>query len=302
MQDELAFRPDRRMGLIFHLTTLGFFALTGFAGLWLSNRASVGPAYLLYLLITLAAATAAPLIIYRIYALQTALYTLEREGIILRWGLRVETIPIDEVLWIHPAGELTVTLPRPWLFFPGALLAKRRIPGDGTVEYLASETGRLLYIATEQGGYAISPADPERFLLAYQRLTEMGSLVPAKSRSIYPAFLLLQVWTTLPARILLAACFALSLALFLWVSLSIPALSEVHLGFRVDGTPGDLVPAERLVLLPLLNFSFLLVGVLFGLFFFRREDSRPISYLIWSADILTALLFLLAVFFILQVG
>ena len=138
MQDELAFRPERRMGLIFHLYGLVILALVVIASLWQASQASISPAFILYLLPALAAAAAVPLLAYRVYALQTAVYTLEREGLRLRWGLRSEVIPIHDVLWIHPADQLSASLPHPRIYLPGAMLGKRHIPGDGIVEYLAS--------------------------------------------------------------------------------------------------------------------------------------------------------------------
>ena len=302
MQQSFAFKPDKRMGLIFHLSSIAVFTLVGAASLWYAEQASISPVPAVVLLPVLFIAAAIVMLAYRIYALRTAEYTLEREGLHLRWGLRIETIPIDRVLWIHPADELSVSIPRPRFYLPGAMLGKRQIPGDGVVEYLASDPRSLLFIATEQGGYVISPADPAGFMLAYQRLTEMGSLQPLSARSVYPAFLLSNIWTNIPARLLLAGCILLSLVLFTWVSVAISAHKEIHLGFYVDGSPGDLVPAGRLMLLPLLNFFYLLIGILLGTFFFRKPSTRSFSYLLWSSNAITALLFMLALFSILQVS
>jgi hypothetical protein len=283
MQEAFAFKPDQRMGLIFHLSSIGLFTLAGAASLGYADQASISPVPAIVLIPFLVIAIALVLLAYRIYALQTAQYTLEREGIQLRWGLRTETIPIDKVLWIHPADDLTIALPRPRIYLPGAMLGKRHIPGDGVVEYLASDPKNLLFIATEEGGFAISPSEPASFLLVYHRFTEMGSLEPLAARSVYPAFLLQELWSNVPARTLLICCI-------------------VHLGFFVNGSPGDLVPAARLMLLPLLNFFYLLIGILLGLFFFRKRDTQPFSYLLWSSNAITTLLFLLAVYSILQVS
>jgi hypothetical protein len=90
------------------------------------------------------------------------------------------------------------------------------------------------------------------------------------------------------------------LALLVWVSLAIQGRGELHLGFQPDGSPGDIVPAVRLMLLPILNSSFFLVTLFLGMFFFRHEESRPMAYVIWLSSAVTNLLFLLAVFFILK--
>jgi hypothetical protein len=82
--------------------------------------------------------------------------------------------------------------------------------------------------------------------------------------------------------------------------LSVPSRTSIHLGFQPDGSPGDVVPAVRLFLLPILNSFFLLIDLFLGLFLFRSEDSRVLAYLLWAGGILTPVLFLVGVFFILQ--
>ena len=302
MQDEFAFRPDRRMGLIFHIAASLLFALASLLGLWQASQASIGLMFMLYLLPVLAAVIIVPILAYRVYALQTAVYILEREGIRVHWGLRSEDIPMDDVLWVHPADELSAPLPLPVLRWPGSVLGKRHLAGGGKVEFLAGNLRDMLYIATPSGGIVISPAAPDRFLETFQRFTEMGSLSPLPARSVYPAFLLARVWSSRLARVLLLTCVLLGLALLVWVSLSIQGRSEMHLGFQPDGSPGDLVPAVRLMLLPILNSFFFLVALFLGMLFFRREDSRPMAYILWMVSVLTSLLFLLAVYFILKSG
>lgn len=302
MQDEFAFRPDRRMGLIFHIAGILLFTLASLFGLWQASQASIGMLFMLYLLPVLAAVIIVPVLAYRVYALQTAVYILEREGIRVRWGLRSEDIPMDDVQWMHPAAELSAPLPMPALRMPGAVLGKRRLPGGGEVEYLAGNFRDMVYIATPGGGIVISPAAPDRFLETFERFTEMGSLSPLPARSVYPTFLLARVWSSRLARVLLLTCVTLGLALLVWVSLSIQGRSEVHLGFQPDGSPGDLVPAVQLMLLPILNSFFFLVALFLGMLFFRREDSRPIAYVLWLNSTLTNLLFLMAVYFILKSG
>jgi len=302
MQDEFAFRPDRRMGLIFHIAGSLLFTLASLFGLWQASQASIGLMFMLYLLPALASVIIVPILVYRVYALQSAVYILQREGIRVRWGLRSEDIPMDDVLWVHPAAELSAPLPLPALRWPGAVLGKRHLAGGGEVEFLAGNFRDMLYIATPGGGMVISPVAPDRFLETFQRFTEMGSLTPLPARSVYPAFLLARVWSAKLARGLLLTCVLLGLALLVWVSLSIQGRSQLHLGFRPDGSPGDLVPAVRLMLLPILNSFFFLVALFLGMLFFRRDDSRPLAYILWLGSALTNLIFLLAVFFILKSG
>jgi len=302
MNETFTFLPDRLRGRIFHLVALSVSGLVGLVGVWQAMHANIGPVFLLYLLPALVALGTIPALGYRYYDLLNSSYILEREGVRLHWGLRVEDIPIENVLWVRPASELGTSLPLPRLRWPGAVVGTRMLAGAGEVEFMASQTRNLVVIATPGRGYAISPADPEGFLLAFQRCTEMGSLVPLAPRSIYPTYLLGRVWRSRLARLQLLAGAGLSLALLIWVSLAVPGRSQVHLGFDPSGASGDMAPAVRLLLLPILNTSFYLFDLLLGLFFFRREESQAYSYLLWGSGAFTALLFLLATGFILRSG
>jgi PH (Pleckstrin Homology) domain-containing protein len=310
VSSDYVFTPPRSLGLIIQGgLILALAAAAGF-GLWQASRATIGPQFLLYLSLSLLVVALIPALVYRFYALRGAAYALERDGIRLRWGLRSEVIPMDAILSVRPWSELTRPLPLPLLRWPGGVLGVRRLSSGEEVEYLASRWKDLVLISTRRRIFVISPADSEGFIYTFQRLTELGSLTPLKARSVYPTFLLARVWEARPARILLLSGLALSLVLLGWVSLAVPSREQVYLGFHPANRARDLVPALRLLLLPVLNSMIFLLDFLLGLFFFRREEppaglhvSGPaLAYLVWSGAAITPLLFLIAVFFILQAG
>jgi hypothetical protein len=55
------------------------------------------------------------------------------------------------------------------------------------------------------------------------------------------------------------------------------------------------------MLLPILNTLYFGVNLSLGLFFYRREESHPLAYLLWSNTILVSALFIIAVHFILNI-
>lgn len=320
MDEEFVFAPERRGGYIFQLGAGLVFALAGLFGIYQASSARIGPAFLLALIPILAAATAIPLLAYRFYGLRTARYVLEREGLRLRWGLRMEEIPIENILWVHRLEDLHVPLPLPRLRWPGALVGVRRLPGGGKgsaasrellpggeVDFLAAGARNLVLVATPQGVYAISPAQPEAFLAAFQRCTEMGSLSARPPRSVYPTFLLSRVWSSRLARALTLSGAGMSLLLLAWTSLAIPGREQVILGlqpgFGFGAIPGGYaVPALQLLLLPLVNLLFFGIDFFLGLFFFRKPESQPLAYLLWGSSALTGVGFLAAAWFILSVS
>jgi len=285
--------------MIIHGAGLLVLAAAGTFGLWRASQAESGPAFLVYLFVALAAIAVIPGTIYRIFALQRARYILARDGISIYWGLRHEEIPINKVSWVGPA-EGEKSLSKPWVRLPGAVLGVKPQADGKLVEFLAGRGTRLVMIATAERNYAISPTDEAEFMRTYRRLAEYGSLAPIESKSDYPTFLLSRSWADRPARILLVASAILALGLIAWVSLSIPGHPMISLRLSPDGSPVELVPGIRLLLLAVLNTFFFFADLLLGLLFYRRLDTKSLGYLMWTSSILTSLLFAGAVYFILR--
>jgi hypothetical protein len=302
MREEIEFLPPRRFGMLLQTIIAVVLLIGGLFGVWRALQTDIGIAMLLYLLPSLLVLGAVPILAYHVYALSNANYKIERDGIRLRWGLRLVDIPITTIQWVHPTDQLDIRLPLPLIRWPGAVMGVRHVPGEGQVEYLASRTRNLILIATPERAYAISPKNPAEFMHTYQRCTEMGSFTPIAARSVYPTLFISQVWSAFPARIVLLTGAFLSLSLFLWVSLSIPSQPQIHLRFLPDGSPGYLVPAIRLLLLPFPNTFIFLTNLFIGMYFFRNESNQHLAYLLWGSSAVTSSLFLVAVYFILGAG
>jgi hypothetical protein len=268
--------------------------------LWQASLAESGPTFLVYLLGALLAIAFIPGLIYRMYALLQARYTLARDGISLYWGLRREEIPINSVNWLGSAEQNGMVLRKPFLRIPGAVLGVQTQADGKPVEFLAARDTNLVMIVTPDRVFAISPADTAEFLSTYRKLAEYGSLAPIQSISDYPTFLLSRSWADRPARVLLITSAFLALGLILWVSLSIPNHPQISLRLNTGSSPVELVPGIRLLLLPVLNTFFFIIDLLLGLFFYRRTDTKSLAYLMWVSSALTSLLFFGAVYFILQ--
>jgi hypothetical protein len=291
------FPPPKRNGLLLHSILLLILILVSGWGFLDFSRASVGPAFVVYLLVGLAAFVPIPVLGYRAYALLHARYVLNRDSLGLHWGLRDEHVPLTDIEWVRPVRDLTHPLRLPPMPLPGAVLGLRRHPDLGVVEFMASEGKDLLLVATAKRVYAISPANPAEFTQTFAKLVEMGSLTPAAPKSIYPSFIVVQAWESGLVRYLWLAALFLNIGLFAWVSFLIPSFAQVALGFRPDHTP-DTVPSVQLIILPLVSAFLALTGWLAGLFFYRWEKQRVLSVLIWASSALTSLLFLIAVLFI----
>jgi hypothetical protein len=312
--NKYSFAPPRRLGMTLHaVAILILAAITGF-GFWKLLQTSIGPLFVIDLLLSLFSTSLIPLFIYRLYALWGAYYVIERDGVHLHWGLRAEDIPMKSIQWVYTSTEVQQLTgrrpPLPWMRLPGALLGVRHLISSPPLEYLASSTAHLVLISTPERIYAVSPNDPKAFQLVYQRFNELGSLVPIPARSVYPSFLIEEVWRNRPARYILAVDLLLNILLVGWVSLVIPTRTEVILGIFAE----EPSPSVHLLLLPIINGLFFLFSLLLGLFFYRRSSltasaqgtrvwsllvpGKVLAFVLWGSNILASLLFFGAMLFI----
>jgi hypothetical protein len=293
------FPPNKRNGLIFHGIVLAVFLAISAFGFINIARTDVGPNFVLFLLVGLIAFAPVPIFGYRAYALVRAEYILDRDSLEIRWGLRDEDIPLSDIEWIRSLNDLTHPLGTPPMSMPGAILGLRRHIDLGVVEFIASDKKNILLVATAKRVYAISPSRPGEFTQTFARATELGSLVPAQAKSVYPSFIVAQAWDNGIVRYLWLATLFLNLGLFVWVGLLIPSLTNVALGVAPDQSVTP-VPSVQLIIVPLISTLMALIGWSAGLYFYRRKKQRVLSFIVWASSLLTSLLFLAAVFFIIN--
>jgi hypothetical protein len=293
------FIPPRRRGLITHSAAAAALALFSAGCLAAGLAQEVGGNFAVLMTLSLAFFLPLPFFLYRTYSLLRATYAVERDGLRLRWGLRAEDIPLPDIEWVRPASELGYSLPLPLLHWPGAIRGVVNVRDLGAVEFMASDTRTLLLVATPAKIFAISPEDQSGFLKAFRRTIEMGSLQPLPSLSIQPTAYLVRIWRDEPARIMLIAGLVVVAVLFVSVSLAVPGRQSVSLGFAPSGEPLPPVPANQLLLLPVLAAFCYVIDLVAGFFFYRRPDWLPIAYLLWGTGVAAPALLLVAAFLLL---
>jgi Bacterial PH domain len=292
------FPPPKQRGLLIHgfiLFTLTVVVVVGFIQL---TSADVGPAFLIWLLVALAAFVPIPFFAYRIFALYRGSYEIDRDSLAIRWGLRVEDIPLSDIEWMRPAEDLTNPLRLPAFPLPGALLGIRRHPDLGSVEFIASDAKKLLIVATAKRVFVISPENPAGLTQTFARATEMGSLAPSEAKSVYPSFIVSQAWESGIARYLWLSALFLNIGLFIWASLIIPTTPLVALGVQASGGTIETVPSSQLIIFPVASLLLAVAGWIAGLYFYRWDRERTLAFIVWGSSTFTSLLFLLAVLFI----
>ncbi len=288
------FRPFRRKGLLLHGGLALVSAAAGGVCFWQLTAQQGRPGFLWLLLLGILLLIPFPLLIYNLYGLLNATYTLERDGLRLRWGLRAEDIPLQEIEWMRNARELGFVLPLPTIRFPGAVLGIRNVEGLGRVEFMASDAGNLLLVATSRCVFVISPADLRAFEKAFRRSMEMGSLSPMTAYSTQPVVFLRQMLADRSVRILLAISAFLLIGLLVVVALQLPGREFVSLGFDSQGLPREAGLAQQLLMLPALGAVVLLVDLIAGMLLYHRWKQHLIAYLLWGSSGLTSILLIFA--------
>lgn len=292
------FPPPKQRGMILHgVFIIILTAITISAFIKLSG-AEVGPIFLISLLIALASFVPIPFFLYRLYSLWRADYYLSRDSLKINWGLRIEDIPLTDIEWIRSADDLTNPVSLPSFPLPGGLLGMRRHPDLGMVEFLASDTKKLLLVATAKRVFVISPEDPTGLAQSFARTTELGSTANVESKSVYPSFAVIQAWESGLARYLWLSGLFLNIGLFIWASLIIPSTPRVALGPQFAGSALETVSSSQLIIFPLASLLLSVAGWIAGLYFHRWEKERILAFIVWGSSTLTSLLFLLSVLFI----
>ena len=292
------FPPAKRLGLIIHAVIILVLAGVCTWGFLNITRAAVGPMFVSYLLAALLAFAPIPFFAYRAYALLRADYYIDRDSLAILWGLRVEDIPLTDIEWIRPASDLSAPLSLPRFRLPGAVIGTRRHADLGLVEFLAADSRKLILVATSKRVFAISPKEMASLVRTFARATELGSLTPAEAKSVYPSFIITQAWENPFARFLWISGLILNLGLFVWVGILIPSLTQIPIGFNSFGAPAEPSSSVRLILLPFISSLMFMIGVFAGLYFYRWELQRPLAFILWLSSTLCAVLFLIAVLFL----
>lgn len=286
---ENEFYPPRTTGILIQGGLI--LALTGAGAYFFYNatQTPTGVNFLLDMLIALVLFAPLPVLGYRLYALMNAVYILRRAGLMIRWGLRREDIPLDSIEWMRPADEVGFRLPLPWLRWPGAIIGRRTVSELGPVEYLSANRKQMILVATPGRVYAVSPDDAKGFMTAFQRVNELGSLEPLDAQSVYPSLFIGRVWEDQVARWLILGSFIVGVITLAGVAIAIAGRDTIP---WVE--PGATAPAERLLLLPVLNGLIWLFNLVFGTFLYRRAgDEHIAAYLLWGTSALTGILLLI---------
>ena len=216
-------------------------------------------------------------------------YHLNRNGLIIQWGLCQKRIPLHHIEEIIP-GEIVKEPIR----FRGFELAGLRM-GRGESDELGriafhttAPLERTLLVLTPEQTYGISPQDPSAFLKAWHDRQALGPTQHwcEEVRRGWP--LSIEVLVDPLCWWLVGSAAVICLALLGYVSLSyagLPTLLPVH--FDNFGQADRIVDKFSLFILPAVGAIALGVNLILGGFIHHRE--KVAAYMLWGSTIVVQL-------------
>ncbi len=227
-------------------------------------------------------------IIYSLWGLLNAHYTMDRNALVIHWGHHVHQIPMlavqsvlsgDEVGYLRMRSFSQLQLQFRW---PGYFRGYGEAEEIGPILFYATEPlARQSIICTEGRAYAISPADREAFLVAFHERLEMGPTQEVAVISQQPSFLHWSLWQdnlalgTLGGSVLLLI---LLIGVLTWRYPYLP--SRITLRETPEGQVLLTAAAGRIFYLALMGTIFLMLNGTLGLWLYRRQ--KIAAYFLWS--------------------
>lgn len=283
------FIPQRRTGILVGGILLLVLAAVSILGLVILGSQQISLAIVIWVAMPLICVPLAILVVYRLYALITVRYRLDREGFYLVWGLANEQTPISAIQRIIPGQSLGAKLnPGFGLWWPGCVAGRRRVSGVGMVEFFSTAgPDQMVVVDLGDKALAISPGDLEAFQQTFLDATRMGSLEPIPSVSRRPDLALTRLWSDQAARWLVPVGLLVWLTLLGYLGFMAPRLpAEVPFGFDALGQPLAYVPPGRLLLLPMIGAISWLGDIFLGAWLFRQKEERRLAYIVWAMPLL----------------
>ncbi len=233
------------------------------------------------------------LIIYRIFTIITTVYTLNRDFLEVKWGLRRDLIPMREIDWVHQSSDFETPLLVGLSTILGSYYGEIDIKGLGKTLFVATSPDQMILIKLSQAYLVISPSEPQDFTQTYKQLAQLGSLQLVQPQSENLRMLWQRVIDDKLAKRFLTGG-AISLGLLIIISVLFVTLHP-----QVVWVSLEVVPSTHLLLLAMLGLLFTLFDTLLGLFLYLQERAgRDVVYLIWLWSILVNLVLTAAVIFI----
>ncbi|MCG3208858.1 MAG: hypothetical protein FOGNACKC_02471 [Anaerolineae bacterium] len=234
--------------------------------------------------------------IYWAIAGLTLRYHLNRNGIVIQWGVAQQFIPFEHIIKIVPGHTLSDLPTFRGVNFIGLRFGRGELPGFRLLRFRSTAlVGHSLLVITDRASYVISPQQPEAFIKAWQARQSLGPTQdwPEGISRRWPFDT--PLFNDALALWLIGLSAALLLVLLGLISLTysaLPAALPIH--FDSLGRADRIAPKLFLFTLPVAGAIVWVVNLVFGGILYRREQIG--AYLLWGSTIVTMICLWVALF------
>jgi hypothetical protein len=259
--------------------------------LWIAAQLPVTVVTFIVVLLALASLPVIALIIYWLFGLNRAVYALDRNLLVIRWGAVQQIVPMASIHQVLHGSEIAGRIRHfrggRW---PGLWVGQAKVSGLGPVLfYAAGGLDQLLVIVTPGLAYAITPADLAGFVEAFDQRQKMGPTQSVEQASIRPDLYDWPLWTDRLALGLVGLAVMACLLLFGYTCLRFPELpSRVALHYDAMGAPDRFGLRQQVFTLPLIGLLALGANVAVGVLMYLRD--RVAAYLLWGGAVVVQIL------------
>ncbi len=239
---------------------------------------------LLALLLLLAA------LAYRLVAVFTLVYEIDRNGVYITWSGHRAIVPLNQIEHLDigtPGARM------PWRFIQGigGYWGQGRTANGQPLHLFTTRPPRkCLLLQTSDAVYAISPAAQDAFVQDLEQRRKLGVVKPLVAKVETSRLLAYDFWNDQITRRAVVLAFGLNLLMLGILAARYPDLAvAVSMQFDPSGQALDLRPRHQVLLLPLAAFLISVINMVLGLILYQRE--RIGVQLLQLASVLTQVLF-----------
>lgn len=248
-------------------------------------RRPVDPLKFVLLLAMVASIPVLVYLLYRTWSAFTLEYWVDRNAITIHWANVHQIIPMRSVRQIHERLDLPVE-GWPLLLWPLPYLRLSSQQGPGAVNLCATvPVDACIVLETDDGYYALSPADPKGFIAAVQERYRMGPatiMEPARIRQPWLGQML--AGDTVGHWLLTIGAVGV-LVLFAVLMISFPDLPEVlTVRYNSAGLPEEIGEKAALFRLPIIGLLAWGINGIWGLWLSARGQ-RTGAHMLWGGAV-----------------
>jgi len=282
----MAFRPFVSRSRLIAWIVAGLLLFVSLILLFGLVRTPLGPASIALFLAFLLALSLAAVLFYRLWALHSLDYWVDRDAVRILWaGARI-IIPLGDIqqVGVEPEG---LDSGLRWWAWPAGWVQPYR-PESERIAYATCPPAESLALKTRYATFVISPDDAEGFVTALRERQALGparQLDPTIETSSYRQHWLLQ--DRLPLILMVTGLFfgLILLGSLVWRYPTLPPQFPLH--FDAAGVPDRIVARRSIFLFSAITLLIGFFNAAMGIALYERH--KLASYMLWGSALLLQL-------------